>query len=136
MSYPKSPHEEIDGIVYFRRMLDKIRIHARGELPEVYVPNLGIHFDDRACKFLGVPYDALKEQVLAGKTDEEVLAWAYENGRKPSEEEIEIWSGFMRKRGWKDAGTETLVRRKQESGFADRDDIETMFAYLDADEGR
>ena len=32
--------------------------------------------------------------------------------------------------------TETLERRKRESGLSDRDDIQTMFDYIDADEGR
>ena len=42
----------------------------------------------------------------------------------------------MRKRGWNDEGTEILERRKRESGLASRDDIQTMFDYIDADEGR
>ena len=42
----------------------------------------------------------------------------------------------MRKRGWKDEGTAMLEQRKRESGLANRDDIQTMFDYIDADEGR
>ncbi len=42
----------------------------------------------------------------------------------------------MRKRGWNDDGTENLNRRKKESGLEDRNDIQTMFDYIDADEGR
>jgi hypothetical protein len=55
---------------------------------------------------------------------------------KPSEEEILIWNEFMRKRGWNDEATETLNRRKGEGGFSQRHDIQTMFDYIDADEGR
>ena len=40
-SYPKSPKEMIGGMMYFPRMLDKIRLHAREELGEDYLPNLG-----------------------------------------------------------------------------------------------
>ena len=29
----RSPAEKIGGLVYFGRMLDKIRAHAKGELP-------------------------------------------------------------------------------------------------------
>jgi hypothetical protein len=32
--------------------------------------------------------------------------------------------------------TEILLRRKKESGFETRDDIQTLFQYIDADEGR
>ena len=42
----------------------------------------------------------------------------------------------MRKRGLKDNGSPTLERRKRESGLEGRTDVETMFHYLDADEGR
>jgi len=42
----------------------------------------------------------------------------------------------MRKRGWNDAITETLKRRKKEAGLAARSEIDTMFAFIDVDEGR
>ena len=42
----------------------------------------------------------------------------------------------LMKMGWNDDLSETLIRRKKESSFENRDDIQTMFAYIDADEGR
>jgi hypothetical protein len=42
----------------------------------------------------------------------------------------------MRKRGWNDEITEILKRRKNEAGMAGRSEIDTMFAFIDADEGR
>ncbi|PYK95579.1 MAG: DUF5069 domain-containing protein, partial [Verrucomicrobia bacterium] len=57
-------------------------------------------------------------------------------GRRPSENEIYVWNEFMRKRGWNDEITETLKRRKKEAGMADRSEIDTMFAFIDVDEGR
>jgi hypothetical protein len=39
-TYPKSPREMTRGMMYFPRMLDKIRLHARGELHEDYHKNL------------------------------------------------------------------------------------------------
>ena len=68
--------------------------------------------------------------------DEELLDWALNAGRHPDEEEMEVWNEFMRKRGWKDAGSATLAQRKAAGGFAERDDIETFFQFIDADEGR
>ena len=75
-------------------------------------------------------------RVKQGGTDEEILEWAFGQGRKPSEEEIEVWNEFMRKRGWKDEASERLQQRKAESGFPGRADIETFFDYIDLDEGR
>jgi hypothetical protein len=36
-----SPKELTKGMMYFPRMLDKIRLYARGELPHNYHTNLG-----------------------------------------------------------------------------------------------
>ncbi|MGH8048171.1 MAG: DUF5069 domain-containing protein [Chthoniobacterales bacterium] len=135
MKVPKSPHVALQGIVYFPRMLEKIRLHEAGELREDLHANLGKGFDDRCSNFLQVPYEQIVEQVKAGSSDEQVLEWCFAKFQ-PSEEQIEVWSEFMRKRGWNDSGTETLLKRKAEGGFTARDDVDTMFKYIDADEGR
>lgn len=134
--YPRSPQETLGGIVYIARMLEKIRLMAAGELHPDLHANLGKGFDERATTFLGVNYDSLAERVRAGGTDDEILEWCFENGRRPTEEQIEVWNGFMLKRGWNDELVPTLLRRKKESGFEHRDDIQTIFQYIDADEGR
>ncbi len=138
MNVPKlrSPYTQVGGIYYFPRMLDKIRLHAAGQLPQEYHANLGGGFDGRAVNFLWIEYAALVERVKQGGADEEILAWSFAQGRQPKPEEIEIWNDFMRKRGWNDEISERLIMRKREGGFEDRDDIQTMFDYIDADEGR
>ncbi len=40
-TYPKSPKEITKDMMYFPRMLDKIRLHQRGELHEDYHKNFG-----------------------------------------------------------------------------------------------
>lgn len=136
MKYPRSPKDTVGGIVYFGRMIDKIRLMNAGELhPELHA-NLGKGFDERASSLVGVSYETLRARLGEGGTDDEILAWCFQNGTRPSEEQIEIWNGFMLKRGWNDELSETLVRRKKESGFEARDDIQTIFQYIDADEGR
>ena len=55
---PRSPYDKCHGLVYFRRMLDKIRLHAVGKLTEDYIPNLGKFCDHWCALFLGVDYDA------------------------------------------------------------------------------
>jgi hypothetical protein len=132
----RSPFEKISGLFYFGRMLDKIRLHARGELPPDYHANLGKGFDEKCVTFLRINYDQLVERVKRGGSDEEILQWSFSVGRKPSENDVYIWNEFMRKRGWNDEVSETLKRRKQEAGISDRSDIETAFQFIDADEGR
>jgi gluconokinase len=83
-----------------------------------------------------VNYPALVARVKDGGTDEELLDWCFAQGRKPSEEEIEVWNEFMRKRGWNDEASDRLKMRKAESGFPEREDIQTFFDYIDLDEER
>jgi gluconokinase len=132
----RSPSEKVGGLFYFGRMLDKIRLHARGELPADYHANLGKGFDEKCVAFLQIDYDQLVERVKHGGSDEEVLQWCFSNGRKPSENDLYVWNEFMRKRGWNDEVSEILERRKKEADMSDRSDIQTSFQFIDADEGR
>lgn len=136
----RSPRDKVGGIVYFGRMLDKIRLNDKGVLPPEYVEHLGdadrTSFDARMLNFLRVKYRDVIQLVLAGRTDEEVLKWCFENGRQLNEGDIEIFNGFMTKRGWNDSGAASLERSKRESGFENRDDIVTRFDYIDLDEER
>lgn len=135
----RSPHDKVNDLVYFGRMLDKIRLHAAGKLPEGWQPQLGAaakgSFDARCCSFLHLDYEALKTEALKDKSDEDLLTWAYKHGRQPDEEEIEIWNSFMTKRGWRDAGTQRLHERLAEIGLPP-DTVLTMFEFIDLDEGR
>ncbi|HVV71887.1 MAG TPA: DUF5069 domain-containing protein [Verrucomicrobiae bacterium] len=132
----RSSYEKVGGIVYFGRMLDKIRLKAAGKLPPDY--NVGTSkwtwFDARCTRFLGVDYEALAQHALQGGTDEEILEWCLSHGRRPSPEEIEIWNEFMSKRGWRDSSSEALAEAKRARGFALRDDIQTAFEFHKADE--
>ena len=132
----RSPSEKVGSLFYFGRMLDKIRLHAKDELPSDYHANLGKGFDDKCVTFLQVNYDDLVEQVKKGGTDDEILQWCFSLGRRPSESDIYVWNEFMRKRGWDDEVSEILERRKAEAGMSDRSDIKTSFQFIDADEGR
>jgi len=118
-------------------MLDKIRLHAAGRLPaDEYAANLGKGFDGRCCGFLRVNYDELKARTLAGELDDAaLLAWAEERGGRRSDDECEVWNGFMMKRAWRDDATETLRKRIRESHLESAP-ILTMFDYIDFDEGR
>lgn len=136
-TFPRSPYDAVKGLVYFPRMLDKIRMNAKGLLGPLYTKHLGVDFDGRCLNFLHIKYDALRERVLAGGTDEEILEWCYENGQRPTEEEVETWSGFMQKRGWRDAASDRIIFRLKEAGKEARDlDAVTMFDFIDIDEDR
>jgi uncharacterized protein DUF5069 len=132
----RSPYTKVHGICFFARMIDKIRLNAQRLLPPEYVPMLGGGFDGKTCHFLLIKYEDFVPRVLQGGSDEELLQWAFQKGRRPDHEEIEIWNEWMRKYGWNDQGTKRLRERLSESGFEDRHDIQTVFDYIDLDEGR
>ncbi len=140
MSFPiRSPRDPVGGISVFGRILDKIRLNAQGKLPTGY--NVGViggkrTFDDRVCKLLGVSYDALVARTLQGGTDEEILEWCFQNGRRPDAEQVELFNGFMSKRGWRDAASEGLVKQRADAGLAHREDLVTFFDVMDVEEGR
>jgi gluconokinase len=135
---PKSPKEMTKGMMYFPRMLDKIRLHARGELSADYHPNLGATkaADGACCNFLRVHHRDLRERVKQGGTDEEILEWCFENGRRLNEGDLMIWNSFSSKLGWNDFATPRLERLKQKHGITDRTDIVTIPDLIDFDEGR
>ena len=133
-----SPYDAVRGFVYLPRLVSKIRLHAAGRLHPDFVNNLVKAFDDRCCQYLGVGYYALRVWVLQhpDATAEQVLAWAEATGRKLSTNDIEIWNSFMTKRGWRDEANEVLLRRLKENGLTADAGVDTMFDYIEVDEGR
>ncbi|MEX1114854.1 MAG: DUF5069 domain-containing protein [Akkermansiaceae bacterium] len=140
MSFPiRSPRHQVHGIDIFARIVDKIRLNAEGKLPEGYTLGvvLGSHtFDERVCRLLGVSFEDLSARTLQGGTDEELMEWCFENGRKPDEEQIEVWNGFMSKRGWRDSASESLYNQKVATGLSAWSEIMTFFDLIDVEEGR
>lgn len=136
----RSPSEQVNGLVYFGRMVDKIKLAAAGKLPEGWQHARGAtmkgSFDWRCCQFLKIDYTALEAETLkGGRSDAELLEWAFAHGRRPDDQEIEVWNGFMMKRGWRDAGTQRLNERLSEIGLP-AGTVQTMFEFIDVDEGR
>jgi hypothetical protein len=133
----RSPYDQVGGIFHFGRMLDKIRLHREGKLPPDWVAAMGAKkgFDGRTCWLLKIDYAALQAETLKGGSDDTLLAWAMAHGQTPTEEEIEIWNGFVSKLGWRDHYTERVRFRLEEVGLPPGS-VMTMFDFMDLDEGR
>lgn len=136
MTYPRSPYDTLGGLIYFPRMLDKIRLKAKGNLSDSYFPFLGKGYDGRLCTFLDIDYNALVGKVDAGSTDEDILAWTQEAGRTLNEDLVIIWNGFATNRGRNDSGTPVLEGFKQECGLENRDEVDTFLEFIEIDEER
>ncbi len=135
----RTPYAKVGRLVYFGRMLDKIRLHAAGRLPAEYQANLGDArpglFDARCCRFLGIRYAELVARTLEGGTEAEILAWAEARGTARSDDECNVWNRFLMKIGWRDDRSDALQERARAYGLADRP-VETFFDLIDFDEGR
>ena len=131
--FPRSPNADLGHFVILPRIIDKCRALVAGTNGEY---NYNCPLDRRFFDFAEVDADAFKEQVAAGKTDEELLSWVKANSKSLSDEQILAWSYRMR---WmrpdnEDAMAyyEGLRKTIAPENYA----LETWFQLLDTDEKR
>ena len=94
----RSPRERLGGYVILPRLIDKVRLHAQGLLPEPYVPFLlrpGLPLDGRFLAFTGLQPEALRAAVCSAKHDPDIFAWVRDAAASHSPEEIEGWSAAL-----------------------------------------
>ena len=98
--YPRSSKALLGGIAHLRRFIDKIRLRHAGKIQDYNYITVG--FDKYLVDFLQIDPKAFEQRVLAGGTDEELLAWVKANSRNPSGQEIAQWSQGILTSGPKD----------------------------------
>jgi|GEM_PF-1035667 len=97
-SLPCGLLDETAGLKYFPRMVGKIRLMEQGLLWDELQDNLGKGADGWLTEFLRLDYGALRERVLEGGSDEEILAWCEANGRPLNDSDRLVWNAFISKR--------------------------------------
>jgi hypothetical protein len=134
--YPRSGREMMCGWVYLPRFIDKIRLHAAGQLHADYQENFTKGFDGAWLKAAGIPADRFIPMVKNTITDGQVADWVAGNVKK-TDAEKKAFNDFVLNRGRDDeASLARLKMRKEQSGLAHRDDLQTFVDYIDADEKR
>lgn len=98
--YPRSPKVLLGGIAHLGRFIDKIRLRHAGKIQDYNYITVG--FDKYLIDFLQIDAKAFEQRVLAGGSDDELLAWVQANGRKRSEQEVAQWSQGLLAGGPKD----------------------------------
>lgn len=98
--YPRSPKVLLGGISHLGRFIDKIRLRNAGEIQDYNYITVG--FDKHLIDFLGIDAKAFEQRVLAGGTDEALLAWVAAHGKARSTDEIAQWSQSLLSSGPKD----------------------------------
>ena len=130
---PRSPRCRLGGYVTLPRMLDKGRATIAGTNGEF---NFDAPFDQHIVSFLGFDAAALREKLVAGKSDQEILEWLNANAQhKRTPWEIEQWSDYMLRRG-PDSDEETLIffARRVRSFSKTREDVKTWMDLIDLDD--
>ncbi len=140
-TYPRSPKALLGGIAHLGRFIDKIRLRHAGRIQEYNYITVG--FDKYLVDFLQIDPKAFEQLVLAGGTDEELLAWVKANSRKPSEQEIAQWSQDLLSSGPKDdAARQRFQGRLQDIAtkrgvvFSSLPSVQTWADVIELDEER
>lgn len=135
--FPRSPRETMAGWTYLPRFVDKIRLHLAGKLPPDYQPNFCKGFDGTWLEASGVKAEDFIEVVRKSVTDGEVCDWVMKNGKKPESVKAAHRDKILNHPRKDDQENQARLKmRKEQSGIAHRDDIQTFVDYIDADEKR
>ena len=112
-TYPRSPKALLGGIAHLGRFIDKISLRHAGKIQDYNYITVG--FDKYLVDFLQIDPKAFEQRVLAGGTDDDLLAWVKTNSRKPSEQKIAEWTQGLLSSGPKDdAARQRFQGRLQE----------------------
>lgn len=140
-NFPRSPKALLGGIAHLGRFIDKIRLRHAGQIQDYNYITVG--FDKYLVDFLGIDAKSFEQRVLAGGTDEELLAWVKADGRKPSDEEIAQWSQGLLASGPKDEAARQRFQGRLEEIATKRSvpvsslpPVSTWADVIELDEGR
>jgi hypothetical protein len=139
--YPRSPKALLGGIAHLGRFIDKIRLRNEGKIQEYNYITVG--FDKYLVDFLQIDPKAFEQRVLAGGTDEELLAWVVAHGKSLTLQEIVQWSQGLLSSGPKDdAARQRFQGRLQEVAMkravpvSSLPPVSTWADVIELDEGR
>ncbi len=138
---PRSPKSLLGGIAHLGRFIDKIKLRNAGQIQDYNYMTVG--FDKYMVDFLGIDAKAFEQRVLAGGTDEELLAWVQANGKPVTDAEIRLFSRNLLKAEPKDDETRRRFQSRLEDIAAKRGvpssslpPVSTWADVIELDEGR
>lgn len=140
-TYPRSPKATLGGIMHLGRMIDKVRLRHAGQIQDYNYLTAG--FDKYLLDLLAIKAEDFERQVLAGGTDDELLAWVRREGKSLTEADIRLWNQGLLKAAPKDeAAHQRFQARLAEIAVKRRAPVEslppvaTWVEAIELDEGR
>lgn len=91
----RSPRELLGGYILLPRLIDKVRLLAKGQLPKAYAANVlgtGFTLDGRFLTFTGLNAEALRQVIVSGRSDDEVLTWVQDHAKLTTALEKQAWA--------------------------------------------
>ncbi len=124
---PRSPREELDGLVMLPRTIDKLRATLPGGNPGAY--NIA-GFSERVLETIGITETQLRDVVADAPDDRAVVAWLRENADTSKYAEI---SERLRARSLDDVADKGAFIERYPI-IKKRPDLHLLFDVLDADD--
>jgi hypothetical protein len=134
-NYPRSGREQLNGISFLPRAIDKMRAHVNGTAGEY---NALRGMSNRVFELFGVTPEQFEQAVRENPTDEGVLRWLQQHGsKKPNQQEIEAYNQTMERNApQNDEGKARFRAALEKMGHGHRTDVTTYLDQQDLDEGR
>jgi len=130
----RSPREKALGLVHLPRLIDKVRLHLRGELPGYNYLTSG--FDKLLLDFLQIAPNVF-ENLVSEHTDEQVLLRVIETtARKISDKEKEEFNSHILSSKPTDETQKCAFSRIIDTIDPHRKEIQTFVDLIDLSEGR
>jgi hypothetical protein len=92
-TFPRSPRETLGGYVIAARAVDKCRAVLAGTAGDYHS---GCPVDSLWLDFAGIAYDAFRDFVSTGATDDEIAGWIQRTAKPRPRIEIIRWNNELR----------------------------------------
>lgn len=130
----RSPREMAMGLIHLPRLIDKIRLAARGELPGYNYLTTG--FDKYLLELLGLTPAAFEAAVLAAPDDAAVIRWLETNARRLTKEDKDAFNRRILEIGPTDEQRRRRFRVLLDETDPTRTEINSFVELIDLAEGR
>ena len=129
---PRSPRTRLGGFVQLPRLIDKARATAGDKNGEFHY---NCPIDQRFFLYTGVNPDSFMEQIKAGRSDSELLAYVMANLQpKRHASEIVSWSTWFENLTPTPPDTRAFFNDVHRKNAPHREDIATWFDWLELDD--
>ncbi|MBX7156883.1 MAG: DUF5069 domain-containing protein [Verrucomicrobiae bacterium] len=130
----RSPREKAFGLVHLPRLIDKVRLATKNQLPGYNFISVG--FDRLLLDLLKVDSTLFIEVVKEAASDDEIYEWLKKKAKPLSEDEKETFNRRLLAVGPSDSARLSRFRYLLDSTDPSRHDVKSFIELIDLMEGR